>query len=59
MAIDCAVMDVGRRAVENNHAVRGRQRPTGRRPPRRPLPLVHLEVADGVVYATGFEHRTI
>jgi Rieske Fe-S protein len=28
-------------------------------PPRRPLPLVHLEVADGVVYATGFEPRTI
>ena len=28
-------------------------------PPRRPLPLVHLDVADGVVYATGFEHRTV
>lgn len=28
-------------------------------PPRRPLPLVRLEVADGVVFATGFEPRTI
>ena len=28
-------------------------------PPRRPLPLVHLEVTDGVVYATGFEPRTV
>ena len=28
-------------------------------PPRRPLPLVHLEVADGVLYAIGFEPRTI
>lgn len=28
-------------------------------PPRRPLPLVKLEVQDGVVYATGFEPRTI
>jgi nitrite reductase/ring-hydroxylating ferredoxin subunit len=28
-------------------------------PPRRPLPLVHLEVVDGVVYATGFEPRTV
>ena len=24
-----------------------------------PLPLVTLEVADGVVYATGFEPRTV
>jgi nitrite reductase/ring-hydroxylating ferredoxin subunit len=28
-------------------------------PPRRPLPLVTLEVRDGVVYATGFEPRTV
>lgn len=28
-------------------------------PPRRPLPLVTLEVQDGVVYATGFELRTV
>lgn len=28
-------------------------------PPRRPLPLVTLEVADGVVYATGFRPRTV
>jgi len=28
-------------------------------PPRRPLPLVTLEVQDGVVFATGFELRTI
>ncbi|HKB06236.1 MAG TPA: Rieske 2Fe-2S domain-containing protein [Gemmataceae bacterium] len=28
-------------------------------PPRRPLPLVHLEVTDGVVYAIGFEPRTV
>jgi nitrite reductase/ring-hydroxylating ferredoxin subunit len=28
-------------------------------PPRRPLPLVSLEVADGAVYATGFELRTV
>jgi nitrite reductase/ring-hydroxylating ferredoxin subunit len=28
-------------------------------PPRRPLPLVTLEVADGAVYATGFELRTV
>jgi Rieske Fe-S protein len=28
-------------------------------PPRRPLPLVTLEVADSTVYATGFELRTI
>jgi Rieske Fe-S protein len=28
-------------------------------PPRRPLPLVTLEVSDGVVYATGFEPRTV
>jgi len=28
-------------------------------PPRRPLPLVRLEVQDGVVYATGFEPRTV
>jgi Rieske Fe-S protein len=28
-------------------------------PPRRPLPLVVLEVQDGVVYATGFEPRTV
>jgi Rieske Fe-S protein len=28
-------------------------------PPRRPLPLVRLEVIDGVVYATGFEPRTV
>jgi Rieske Fe-S protein len=28
-------------------------------PPRRPLPLVKLEVQDGVVYATGFELRTV
>ena len=28
-------------------------------PPRRPLPLVRLEVTDGVVYATGFEPRTV
>ena len=28
-------------------------------PPRRPLPLVTLEVRDGVVYATGFELRTV
>jgi Rieske Fe-S protein len=28
-------------------------------PPRRPLPLVHLEVRGGDVYATGVEERTI
>jgi nitrite reductase/ring-hydroxylating ferredoxin subunit len=28
-------------------------------PPRRPLPLVKLEVEGGVVYATGFEPRTV
>jgi nitrite reductase/ring-hydroxylating ferredoxin subunit len=28
-------------------------------PPRRPLPLVNLEVRDGVIYATGVEERTI
>jgi hypothetical protein len=28
-------------------------------PPRRPLPLVKLEVIDAVVYATGFELRTV
>jgi nitrite reductase/ring-hydroxylating ferredoxin subunit len=28
-------------------------------PPRRPLPLVTLEVDDGAVYATGFELRTV
>jgi nitrite reductase/ring-hydroxylating ferredoxin subunit len=28
-------------------------------PPRRPLPLVRLEVQDGVVYATGVELRTV
>ena len=28
-------------------------------PPRRPLPLVTLEVSDGAVYATGFEPRTV
>ena len=28
-------------------------------PPRRPLPLVRPEVADGAVYATGFEPRTV
>lgn len=28
-------------------------------PPRRPLPLVHLEVEDGAVYATRFELRTV
>lgn len=28
-------------------------------PPRRPLPLVTLEIQDGVIYATGFELRTI
>jgi nitrite reductase/ring-hydroxylating ferredoxin subunit len=28
-------------------------------PPRRPLPLVTLEVAGGVVYATGFEPRAV
>lgn len=28
-------------------------------PPRRPLPLVTLEVRDGAVYATGFEARTV
>jgi nitrite reductase/ring-hydroxylating ferredoxin subunit len=28
-------------------------------PPRRPLPLDTLEVRDGVVYATGFELRTV
>jgi Rieske Fe-S protein len=28
-------------------------------PPRRPLPLVTLEVSNGVVYATGFEPRTV
>jgi Rieske Fe-S protein len=28
-------------------------------PPRRPLPLVRLEEQDGVVYATGFEPRTV
>jgi nitrite reductase/ring-hydroxylating ferredoxin subunit len=28
-------------------------------PPRRPLPLVRLEVDGGVVYATGFEPRTV
>ena len=28
-------------------------------PPRRPLPLVSLEIEDGVVFATGFEPRTV
>ncbi len=28
-------------------------------PPRRPLPLVTLDVKDGAVYATGFEPRTV
>src|SRR5262245_17839761 len=28
-------------------------------PPRRPLPLVTLEVSDGAVYATGSEPRTV
>jgi Rieske Fe-S protein len=28
-------------------------------PPRRPLPLVKLEVRDGYVYATGVEERTV
>ena len=28
-------------------------------PPRRPLPLVTLEVSDGAVYATGFVPRTV
>ena len=28
-------------------------------PPRRPLPLVTLEVQDGVVFATGFQLRTV
>ena len=28
-------------------------------PPRRPLPLVKLEVHDDAVYATGFEPRTV
>ena len=28
-------------------------------PPRRPHPLVKLEIHDGVVYATGFELRTV
>ncbi|HVK09123.1 MAG TPA: Rieske 2Fe-2S domain-containing protein [Gemmataceae bacterium] len=28
-------------------------------PPRRPLPLVTLEVKDGDVFATGFELRTV
>ena len=28
-------------------------------PPRRPLPLVTLEVTDGAVYAVGFEPRTV
>jgi nitrite reductase/ring-hydroxylating ferredoxin subunit len=28
-------------------------------PPRRPLPLVKLEIIDAVVYATGFEPRTV
>jgi Rieske Fe-S protein len=28
-------------------------------PPRRPLPLVTLEVQDGAVYATGFKPRTV
>jgi Rieske Fe-S protein len=28
-------------------------------PPRRPLPLVHLQVREGQIYATGLEERTI
>jgi Rieske Fe-S protein len=28
-------------------------------PPRRPLPLVKLEIQDGLVFATGFESRTV
>ena len=28
-------------------------------PPRRPLPLVHLEVRGGAIYATGIEERTV
>jgi Rieske Fe-S protein len=28
-------------------------------PPRRPLPLVTLEVRDGMIYATGVEERMI
>ncbi|PWT83540.1 MAG: (2Fe-2S)-binding protein, partial [Blastocatellia bacterium] len=27
-------------------------------PPRRPLPLVRLEVRNGQIYATAFEERT-
>jgi nitrite reductase/ring-hydroxylating ferredoxin subunit len=28
-------------------------------PPRRPLPLVTLELRDGMIYATGVEERTV
>jgi Rieske Fe-S protein len=28
-------------------------------PPRRPLPRIHLEIADGAIYAVGVEHRTV
>ena len=28
-------------------------------PPRRPLPRIHLQVSDGVIYATGVELRTV
>lgn len=28
-------------------------------PPRRPLPLIKLEVRDGMIYATGVELRTV
>jgi nitrite reductase/ring-hydroxylating ferredoxin subunit len=28
-------------------------------PPRRPLPMVHLEVRGGDIYATGIEERTV
>ena len=28
-------------------------------PPRRPLPRVHLQIRDGILYATGVEVRTI
>lgn len=42
----------------NGHFEVNAGRPTAG-PPRRPLPLVELEIQDGVVYATGFQPRTV
>lgn len=42
----------------NGHFEVEHGRPTAG-PPRRPLPLVTIEVTDGVIYATGVELRTV